>query len=99
MAIRPSTLTMLKVAAFASSLPGTWAERDLLGRIGTGMDDAHVLHAMGVQELLQLFDGHGTPPFRSVGTECVNNFETPVVGSLVSNAALPRVRVAWVLES
>jgi len=31
--------------------------------------------------------------------ECVNNFETPVVGSLVSNAALPRVRVAWVLES
>jgi len=34
-----------------------------------------------------------TPP------ECVNNFETPVVGSLVSNAALPRVRVAWVLES
>jgi len=32
-------------------------------------------------------------------SECVNNFETPVVGSLVSNAALPRVRVAWVLES
>ena len=34
-----------------------------------------------------------------VEPECVNNFETPVVGSLVSNAALPRVRVAWVLES
>jgi len=33
------------------------------------------------------------------GTECVNNFETPVAGGLVSNAALPRVRVAWVLES
>jgi hypothetical protein len=30
--------------------------------------------------------------------ECVNNFETPVAGSLVSNAALPRVRAAWVLE-
>jgi len=35
----------------------------------------------------------------SVETECVNNFETPVAGCLVSNAALPRVRVAWVLES
>jgi len=29
--------------------------------------------------------------------ECVNKFETPVAGSLVSNAALPRVRAAWVL--
>ena len=37
---------------------------------------------------------------RGVGApECVNNFETPVAGGLVSNAALPRVRVAWVLES
>ena len=34
-----------------------------------------------------------------VEPECVNNFETPVAGGLVSNAALPRVRVAWVLES
>ena len=30
--------------------------------------------------------------------ECVNNFETPVAGSLVSNAALPQVRAAGVLE-
>ena len=35
----------------------------------------------------------------TTGPECVNNFETPVAGGLVSNAALPRVRVAWVLES
>ena len=32
------------------------------------------------------------------GAECVNNFETPVAWSLVSNAALPRVRAAGVLE-
>ncbi len=31
-------------------------------------------------------------------SECVNNFETRVAGSLVSNAAFPRVRAAWVLE-
>ncbi len=30
--------------------------------------------------------------------ECVNNFETPIAGSLVSNAALPRVRAASVSE-
>jgi hypothetical protein len=30
--------------------------------------------------------------------ECVNNFETPVAGGLVSSAAIPRVRAAWVLE-
>jgi len=30
--------------------------------------------------------------------ECVNNFETPVAGSLVSNAVLPRLGAAWVLE-
>jgi len=36
------------------------------------------------------------PPLAAV--ECVNNFETPVAGSLVSNAALPRVRAAGVLE-
>jgi hypothetical protein len=34
----------------------------------------------------------------SFSAECVNNFETWVAGSLVSNAALPRVRAAWVLE-
>ncbi|MGH8532470.1 MAG: hypothetical protein ACREV1_06995 [Gammaproteobacteria bacterium] len=33
-----------------------------------------------------------------LASECVNNFETPVAGSLVSNAALPRVHAAWVLE-
>ena len=33
-----------------------------------------------------------------LGPECVNNFETPVAGGLVSNAAVPRVRAAWVLE-
>jgi hypothetical protein len=32
------------------------------------------------------------------GAECVNNFETPVAGGLVSSAAIPRVRAAWVLE-
>jgi hypothetical protein len=35
----------------------------------------------------------------SIAAECVNNFETPVAGSLVSNAAVPRVCAAWVLES
>jgi HicB_like antitoxin of bacterial toxin-antitoxin system len=34
-----------------------------------------------------------------IRAECVNNFETPVAGSLVSNAVLPRVRAAWALES
>jgi hypothetical protein len=34
----------------------------------------------------------------SCASECVNNFETPVAGGLVSNAAVPRVRAAWVLE-
>ena len=33
-------------------------------------------------------------PTLALCTECVNNFETPVAGSLVSNAALPRVRAA-----
>jgi len=33
-----------------------------------------------------------------LASECVNKFETPVAGSLVSNAALPRVRAAGVLE-
>ena len=34
----------------------------------------------------------------ALAPECVNNFETPVAGGLVSNAAVPRVRAAWVLE-
>ena len=34
----------------------------------------------------------------AIATECVNNFETPVAGSLVSNAVLPRLGAAWVLE-
>ncbi len=53
-------------------------------------------------EFLASSDGFLDPAVYSAGrevtAECVNNFETPVAGSLVSNAALPRVRVAWVLE-
>ena len=53
-----------------------------------------------------LYRDSGTSPrhryvaLRTLATraECVNNFETPVAGSLVSNAALPRVRTAGVLE-
>jgi len=55
-----------------------------------------VVRSQKVQGIHLFREVHAVPA--SFITECVNNFETPVAGSLVSNAALPRVRAAGVLE-
>jgi len=65
---------------------------------------AYVVSVGGTHRTLSK-DGNLVPvsdlhlPTREVeASECVNNFETPVAGSLVSNAVLPRLGAAWVLE-
>ena|GEM_PF-2661230 len=45
-----------------------------------------------------MYSGTGSKGTLPGGPECVDNFETPVAGSLVSDAALLRVRAASVLE-